>query len=80
MDTTALRVARPDGCGCGDARVDNRGNVLHFRTCPVCSRVILDIIRGAEYAIAHVKCGDTDRVVLLKQREFFSLQAVNGCQ
>ena len=69
---TILSVARPDGCGCGNAEVDKRGNVLHFRTCPICSEVILDIIRGGEYAVAYLRCGDTLRRQLLKQKDFFS--------
>jgi len=65
-------VARPDGCECGPVECDKVGNVLKFRTCPRCSKVILDIIRGGSYGIAYVKRGDTVKRVLLKQKEFFS--------
>ncbi len=67
-----IRVFRPEGCGCGEAvETDSRGNVLQFRTCPRCMEIILDVIRGAEYAVASVKGGDTVKDVLLKQKEFF---------
>jgi len=66
------QVTRPDGCACGDVECDKQGNVLVFRTCPVCSKIILDIIRGGEYAGAYVNGGDTDKLVLFKQKEFFS--------
>jgi len=73
------RVYRPDGCPCGErVEIDSSGNVLSFRTCRICMEIILDSIRGCEYAIAYKKCGDTLKRVLLKQKEFFSLQAVTA--
>ena len=67
-------VTRPEGCACGEAvETDDLGNVLSFRTCPICMKVILDIVRGGVYAVAYKKCGDTLKRVLLKQKEFFSL-------
>ena len=69
-------VVRPEGCACGDAvEVDNSGNVLSFRTCSICMKVILAIIRGVEYAVAYKMCGDTLKRVLVEQKEFFSSQS-----
>ncbi len=68
-----LRIKRPPGCHCGDAVVDHKGRVLKVKTCPICMQLLLASMRGAEYAIAHVKGGDTVKRVLLKQKEFFSL-------
>ena len=76
MSTLLREVARPEGCECGAAEIDDRGNVLKFRTCPLCSRVILDILRGGVYAVAYVKCGDTLKRVLLKQKDLFSSLAL----
>jgi len=76
MKTKLLKLVRPDGCLCGDAVTDHQSNVLSVRTCPICSKVILDIIRGGCYATAIVKCGDTVKRVLLKQKEFFSLEPI----
>ena len=58
-------------CGC-TVESDKLGRVLHLRTCPVCQNVRLDVIRGAEYAGAYVKGGDTVKYVLVKQKDFFS--------
>ncbi len=49
------------------------GRVLVLETCPACQKVRLDILRGAEYAGAYMKCGDTVKYELLKQKEFFQL-------
>ena len=62
-------IFRPPGCHCGDAEVDEKGRVLRFRTCPVCMNVLLDSMRGREYAIAYLGGRETE-VVLLKQKEF----------
>ena len=67
------RIPRPPGCRCGDATVDEVGNVLKVRTCRICSNILLASMRGVCYAIAYMRRGDTDKRVLLKQREFFSL-------
>ncbi len=68
-------LPRPPGCECPRrVLVDKSGNILTLRTCPVCTQVALDSLRGAEYAKAHVKCGDAVKDVLLKQKEFFSLE------
>ena len=64
-------IPRPPGCHCGDAEVDRKGRVLRVSTCPICMYVLLDTMRGVEYAKAHVNGGDTE-AVLLKQKEFFS--------
>jgi len=60
-------------CNCAQPEFDQEGRCLRLFTCPACQKVRLDIIRGAEYACALVKGGDTDKLELLKQREFFSL-------
>ncbi len=67
-----VSVSRPPGCKCGDATNDELGRILILRTCPVCMRVLLDSMRGTEYACAYVNGGDTEELVLLKQKEFFS--------
>ncbi len=68
-------LPRPPGCECpGQVKTDKFGNVLELQTCAVCTQVALDSMRGTEYAKAHVKCGDTVKDVLLKQKEFFSLR------
>ncbi len=59
-------------CTCGPPVFDQAGRCLEVTTCPACQQIRLDVIRGGEYAIAHVKCGETVKRVLLKQREFFS--------
>jgi len=64
-------LPRPPGCQCGAADVDAEGHVLRVKTCPICLKVVFGFMRGTEYAIAHVKGGDTEGV-LLKQKEFFS--------
>ncbi len=71
-DCVSVRVSRPPGCLCNGAWVDSRGNVVSVRTCPVCTRKALDALRGIEYAVAYLKCDDTVKAVLLKQKEFFS--------
>ena len=60
-------------CSCGSPVFDQAGRCLSLSTCPACMAIRLDVIRGAEYACALVKGGDTDKVVLLKQKEFFGL-------
>jgi len=70
-------LPRPPGCSCPEHFLcDKYGNVLKLQTCQACTQVALDSLRGVEYAKAHVKCGDTVKDVLLKQREFFSLQSI----
>ena len=64
-----LEISRPPGCDCGPAEIDSKGRVLKVRTCPVCMNVLLDSMRGAEYAIAYLGGQETE-VVLLKQKEF----------
>jgi len=68
-------IPRPSGCGCGDAVVDKAGNVLKVRTCPVCLEILLDSMRGVCYGEITIKDGDVTKRVLLKQKEFFSLDA-----
>ncbi len=60
-------------CFCGQPEYDREGRVLRLSTCPACQKVRLDIIRGVEYAGAYMRCGDTVKHVLVKQKEFFSL-------
>ncbi len=67
-----VRVPRPPNCYCGNAVGDDKGRVLVLNTCPICMKLLLSSMRGREYAIAHVKGGDTVKRVLLKQKEFFS--------
>jgi len=67
-----VRIPRPPGCKCGDATADVQGRVLMVRTCPVCMNLLLDSMRGGEYSCESVKGEDTEELVLLKQREFFS--------
>ena len=62
------RLDRPPGCQCPDPVVDGRGNVVLLRTCPVCSGVALDALRGVCYTRQRIG----DREVLLVQRDFFS--------
>jgi len=70
-------LPRPPGCSCPSTVLcDKRGNVLELRTCPACTQVALDVLRGGEYACAYVKGEDTSKRVLLKQKEFFSLQSM----
>ena len=70
-------LPRPPGCSCPRSVLcDKYGNVLELHTCVDCTRVALDSLRGVEYACASVKGGDADKLVLLKQREFFSLEHV----
>ena len=65
-------------CLCGPPVFDREGRVVRVRTCPACQQVRLDVIRGVEYAIAHVSSGDTVKHVLLKQTEFFSQQSMQS--
>ena len=67
-----MNIPRPPGCHCGNAVVDHLGRVLSVRTCPICMRLLLASMRGAEYACAYVKGEDTTKRVLVKQKEFFS--------
>ncbi len=60
-------------CNCSQPEYDRAGRVLGLTTCPACMKVRLDIIRGVEYAGAYMRCGDTVKYELLKQKEFFSL-------
>ena len=71
-----IGIARPPGCPRPrHFLVGKCGNVLELQTCRVCTQVALDSLRGAEYACASEKGVDADKLVLLKQKEFFSLQA-----
>ena len=65
-----LGLRRPPGCYCGPPDYDSAGRVLRLSTCPVCTKVALDALRGVDYAIAYTKGGDSDGV-LLRQRDFF---------
>jgi len=72
-------LPRPPGCSCPrHVCVDKRGNVLVLQTCSACTQVALDVMRGVEYAGAYVSGEDADQVVLLKQKEFFSLQSMRS--
>ncbi len=72
-------LPRPPGCSCPrHVCVDKRGNVTELQTCAACTQVALDVLRGGEYACAYVKGGDTSERVLLKQKEFFSLQSMHS--
>jgi len=64
-------VSRPPGCKCGGAWADARGNVTLLSTCRICTYAALDAMRGAEYAIAYVNGGDTQKALLLRQKDFF---------
>ena len=72
--TTTLYLERPEGCECGNAEIDNRGNIVRVRSCPVCSKIHLDILRGIEYS------SDTQEGVrrTLKQQELFSPEAYSS--
>ena len=70
-----VNIPRPPGCECGDAECDSKGNVLKVSTCPVCMGILLDSMRGTCYSETTVRDGEVNRRVLLKQREFFSLDA-----
>ena len=65
-------------CKCGPEICDTLGRVLVLKTCPACQQIRLDRIRGVEYAGAYMRCGDTIEKVLVKQKEFFSLQALDA--
>ncbi len=69
MRTLHLTISRPPGCACGHAEIDSLGRVLKVRTCPICMNLLLDSMRGREYAVAYLGGEDTE-VVLLKQKEF----------
>jgi len=66
-----LVLSRPPGCKCGGAWADARGNITLLTTCPICTNAALDGMRGAEYAIAYTNSGDTQKALLLRQKEFF---------
>ena len=68
-----VRVPRLPNCKCGNAVGDSTGRVLVVNTCPICMGLLLDSMRGGEYAIAYKGDGDGTQRVLLKQKEFFSL-------
>ena len=36
-------------CGCGEALLDMRGNVVQVRSCPACSQNALDFLKGSCY-------------------------------
>ena len=69
-------IPRPPSCQCGDADVDEAGNVLKVSTCPVCSKILLDSMRGVCYSEITVRDGEVNKRLLLKQAEFFSLQTI----
>ncbi len=71
-DCVSVRVSRPPNCLCGNAWADERGNLVSVRTCPICTKLALDALRGTEYAVAYMTCGDTEKALLLKQKDFFS--------
>jgi hypothetical protein len=68
----AVRVPEIPNCQCGPHISDCAGRVVRVFTCPACQRIRLDVVRGGVYAGAYVKCGDTVRYVLVKQKDFFS--------
>ena len=68
-----VRYPEIPNCVCGPAIYDFAGRVVRVRTCPACQKIRLDVVRGGVYAGAIVKCGDTVKYVLLKQREIFRL-------
>ena len=80
MEVRKRYLPRPPGCACPHTVLCGADGVIvvELRTCAVCTQVALDVLRGIEYAKAHVKCGDTVKDVLLKQKEFFSLQSVRS--
>jgi len=59
-------------CLCGPPIVDSAGRVVRVDTCPACQQIRLDVIRGAVYVGAYMRCGDTVEYVLVKQKDFFS--------
>ena len=71
--TGNVRGPEIPNCRCGPPLVDCAGRVVRVRTCPACQKVRLDVVRGREYAGAYLSGGDTDKLVLVKQLEFFSL-------
>jgi len=74
--TGNVRVLKIPKCNCGRPTCDEAGRVVRVKTCPACQKIRLDVIRGIEYAGAYVKGEDTEELVLLKQKEFFSLQSI----
>ena len=36
-------------CGCGEATLDGRGNVLRVKSCPACSKIALDFLKDMCY-------------------------------
>jgi len=73
MRRPIAKLARPTGCTCPEPLRGPLGAVLKGWTCPVCSALRLEVMKGREYAGAYVKGGDTEKLVLLKQKEFFRL-------
>ena len=72
-------LPRPPGCTCPrTVLADKCGNILELQTCRSCTRVALDSLRGVEYAGAYMTCDDAVKHVLLKQKEFFSLQSMHS--
>ena len=70
--TSNVRVPRPPNCLCGNAETDSKGRIVRVRSCPVCMELLLDRLKGTEYALADERDGDGTVRVLLKQRDFFS--------
>ena len=71
-------VRQIPNCKCGPAICDTQGRVLVLRTCPACQQVRLDRIRGVEYAGAYMRREGTVMYELVKQKEFFSRQALDA--
>ncbi len=74
--TRTKYIPRPPGCACGGAVCDSEGRVLRVRTCPICSKILLDSMRGVCYSETTVKDAVGSRRVLLRQKEFFSLESI----
>ncbi len=69
--TGLVRYPEIPKCKCGPPITDCAGRVVRVRTCPACQAIRLDVIRGGVYAGAYVKCGDTVKYVLVKQKDLF---------
>ncbi len=46
---------RDRACGCGEAELDQIGNVVRVESCPACSKNALDFLRNGCYDASDVK-------------------------
>ncbi len=69
--TGNVRAYKIPNCSCGPPVCDLEGRVVRVDTCPACQEIRLEVVRGAVYACAYMRCGDTDTLVLVKQEDLF---------